>query len=41
MTALLIGVFTVFGAHTFFWLVRLGFDALRGNPQGAGHDAGD
>jgi hypothetical protein len=41
MTALLIGVFTVFGAHTFFWLVRLGFDALRGSPHGATHDAGD
>ena len=40
MTALLIGVFTVFGAHTFFWLVRLGFDALRGKPR-ATYDAGD
>jgi cytochrome b subunit of formate dehydrogenase len=41
MTALLIGVFTVFGAHTVLWLLRLAFDALRGTPHGARHDAGD
>ena len=41
MTALLIGVFTVFGAHTALWLLRLTFDALRGAPHGARHDAGD
>jgi len=31
MTALLIGTFTVFGAHTVLWLLRLSFDALRGS----------
>jgi hypothetical protein len=41
MTALLIGVFTVFGAHTVLWLLRLTFDALRGTPHGARHDTGD
>ena len=30
MTMLLIGVFTVFGAHTLLWVVRLGLDARRG-----------
>jgi len=29
MTALLIAVFAVFGAHTALWLARLGWDALR------------
>ncbi len=38
MTALLIGVFTVFGAHTALWLVRLGLDAVRG---GSGHVSSD
>ncbi|MDP2958275.1 MAG: cytochrome c3 family protein [Longimicrobiales bacterium] len=32
MTALLLGVFLVFGAHTALWLARLGVDALRGGP---------
>jgi hypothetical protein len=40
MTTLLLGVFLVFGAHTFLWLVRLGFDALRGTPRSAQHDVG-
>ncbi|HSG08132.1 MAG TPA: hypothetical protein VLA36_07235 [Longimicrobiales bacterium] len=40
MTALLIGVFLVFGAHTFLWLVRLGIDAVRGTPHSAHHDVG-
>lgn len=29
MTALLVGVFAVFGAHTALWLARLGWDALK------------
>jgi hypothetical protein len=37
MTALLIGTFSVFGIHTFLWLVRLGIDALRGTPH---HEVG-
>lgn len=35
MTALLIGVFLVFGAHTAFWLVRQAIDNLRGVPRPA------
>ncbi|GMV04253.1 MAG: hypothetical protein AMXMBFR53_05340 [Gemmatimonadota bacterium] len=37
MTALLIGTFMVFGAHTALWLARLGFDALRGGPSNSHH----
>ncbi len=40
MTALLIGTFTLFGAHTVLWLARLGIDALRG-PSGRADHAGD
>lgn len=39
MTALLVGVFVVFGAHTALWLARLGFDALRGGPSSHHRDA--
>jgi hypothetical protein len=34
MTALLIGVFTFFGAHTALWLARLAREALRGTGGG-------
>ena len=40
MTALLLGVFLVFGIHTALWLARLGIDALRGTLHSAHHDAG-
>lgn len=40
MTALLIGTFTVFGAHTLLWLARLGLDALRGTPHSSHHGHG-
>ncbi len=36
MTALLIGVFVFFGAHTALWLARLAVDAWRGTAEG-GH----
>lgn len=39
MTALLIGTFAVFGAHTVLWVARLGLDAIRGTSSHTHHDA--
>ena len=40
MTTLLVGVFTVFGAHTLLWMVRLGVDRVRGGAPRAGAAGG-